>query len=352
MTTPADSNGFVSLAVTGDSSLVISKLSESLLGISASITATPTRSTDGSSTPDVYSYVFTWGDGQSTTVTSGASLNISSTQTHTYAKTGTYTVQVQVNLDPSYTGITYGSLNLTTSHQLVITQASNLSNDSSMEHSRIVTDISVDDPVSAITAETPIASIAYAGIIYDVSLDFRGLNPFLQDTASASDSITTLFEKLIDGADVVSVTDSHVFDVSKVLADSATATDDFLGEANVDDDQTIHFYKNAAETANTTEAANITFEKAVADNTTSVTDSLVSSFAKVAADTASAVDSASLETTSALSDSASTAESLTSSFAKVLADTASSGDSGTLFMTDYCDISYFDSDYVGTSTSF
>ena len=37
MTTPADSNGFVSLAVTGDSSLVISKLSESLLGISASI---------------------------------------------------------------------------------------------------------------------------------------------------------------------------------------------------------------------------------------------------------------------------------------------------------------------------
>ena len=170
MTTPVGSNGFESLAVTGDSSLVISKLSESLLGISASITATPTRPTSGVVTPDVYSYVFTWGDGQSTTVTSGASLNISSTQTHTYVKAGTYTVQVQVNLDPGYTTVYFGSLNLTTSHELVITQASNLSNDASMEHSRMLTDISLDRPIAAYTADTPIASIAYAGIIYDCLL--------------------------------------------------------------------------------------------------------------------------------------------------------------------------------------
>ena len=53
-----------------------------------------------------------------------------------------------------------------------------------------------------------------------------------------------------------------------------------------------------------------------------------------------------------VSDSVGTTDTARLSIGKLLTDTMSVAESGTIRMQNYCDFSYFDEDYVGTSTTF
>jgi hypothetical protein len=119
----------------------------------------------------------------------------------------------------------------------------------------------------------------------------------------------------------------------KVIGDTLDATDDFLGVANVDDDQIIFFGKSRMDHAVTSEVFSRAF-------TTSRTDGV------------SPTDIVLLATSRPAASAFVAADSTVKTIGKTPADTATSADAGALRMTDYADISYFAQDYVGTAFSF
>jgi hypothetical protein len=120
---------------------------------------------------------------------------------------------------------------------------------------------------------------------------------------------------------------------SKALSDVLDATDDFLGVANVDDDQIIFFSKTNIEHVASYDLAAKAFD-------TSRTDGV------------SAADIVLLTTSRPATSAFGVVDLTVKAIAKASAENVTSADAGTLRMTDYADISYFAQDYVGTSTSF
>lgn len=193
---------------------------------------------------------------------------------------------------------------------------------------------------------------------------------------------------------------------NKSLLDSVDATDDFYGEANVDDDQVVFVNKTVADNAATSEALGKTFNrpgvvdsfaasdlsvrltskrptdtvtfsdassrsygKALTDtsnlsdalvrqyfksftDSTSSTDARVFSIAKSLSDSALAADAAAKSITRSLSDSFSSSDSAVRTAGKGLIDTGTTSDSGNFRKTDYADVNYFAQDYVGISVNF
>lgn len=119
----------------------------------------------------------------------------------------------------------------------------------------------------------------------------------------------------------------------KNLSELLDSTDDFLGVANPDDDQTIFFTKSLISHATAAEVFSHSF-------TTSRADSFSPS------------DIVLLTASKALASGAVNADSVVVLAGKNILDAADAADAGSLRMTDYADISYFAQDYVGTSLSF
>lgn len=130
--------------------------------------------------------------------------------------------------------------------------------------------------------------VAYAGPAFHV---FKSAS----DLISHVDTQTLVFGKGLTETKVT--TEDLDFDISKVLADTVDATDDFDGEASAEDDQTMSFITGRSEVLSTSDVFLQEFNKGLTE-------------AKTAAD------------------------------------------SGSLRMTDYCDVNYFAADYVGTSLTF
>lgn len=193
---------------------------------------------------------------------------------------------------------------------------------------------------------------------------------------------------------------------SKSLLDYVDATDDFYGEANVDDDQVVFVNKTVADNAATSEALGKAFDrpgvvdsftasdlsvreagksftdtatssdtssrsygKALTD-TSNLSDALVRQYFKSFTDSASSTDARVFAIAKSLSDNATSADaavksinrSLSDSFGssdsavrtagKGLTDTGTTSDSGNFRKTDYADVNYFAQDYVGISVNF
>lgn len=122
-------------------------------------------------------------------------------------------------------------------------------------------------------------------------------------------------------------------DFYKAVSDTLDATDDFLGVANVDDDQIIFFGKSRMDHVVTSEVFSRAF-------TTARTDGV------------SPTDVVLLATSRPAASAFGVADFTVKTIGKTPADTATSADAGALRMTDYADISYFAQDYVGTAFSF
>lgn len=193
---------------------------------------------------------------------------------------------------------------------------------------------------------------------------------------------------------------------AKALADLVNATDDFFGQANVDDDEVMWFTKTLADNSSTSEtlgkqfirpgvtdsaaasdfaqrAASKSFAEVLsrsdivvrssskaladtagtADTQTRSTDKVLSDFpvmgdlktfslAKIATDSAATSDALTRSSAKSLADSAINTDAMSRQAGKTLADSKATSDSGNLRKTDYCDITYFAQDYVGSTINF
>lgn len=195
----------------------------------------------------------------------------------------------------------------------------------------------------------------------------------------ASDEATSSFEKAL--ADTFSLTDSPIFAVEKVLADLIGATDavsSFDNGKALEDSATQTDEITSFDTGKSLEdifsgADSLVFDTSKAlEDTYGSTDSLTTDVGKalddtftgadsisafdigpVYADSVSAAEAAVLYYQTTYSDTFSVSDVTISSINKALDDNISGmADSGSLYMTDYCDITYFAEAYVGTYQTF
>lgn len=214
----------------------------------------------------------------------------------------------------------------------------------------------------------------------------KGFTRSLTDQLSHSDSYTiasnkVFIESLFFGDSTTLVSNKEISDganltdlgiaysLSYHVTDAISATDDFLGEANLDDDQTIHFNKNTTNLVGTTDSLSrqVLFARDFSDAAYNIDVVSLSNF-KYVADASLAVDviaynlnySRLFSDTLSINDSASIGFSRlqqdngvindidVKSIGKVDSDLVNITDTGALFWQDYVDnLYYFAGDYVG-----
>jgi len=221
------------------------------------------------------------------------------------------------------------------------------------------------------------AELDYSTTIGVVSEGLR-INYFEVETVSTSDS-SIVFDVTKVLTDSGSASDSPVFLVSKVLADTSTATDSApvfdIGKVLADtgttsEQQVFDVSKVLADTGTLTDSPAIQYDKPVTDSA-SVTDPIVIAMGNVFADSTSSVDDATIEfgisivkteslsatqtvvinTDKPVSDTASATEADAKDFSTSRSDSATTSDSGTITAPqDYVDVTYFAEDYVTGNT--
>ncbi len=143
----------------------------------------------------------------------------------------------------------------------------------------------------------------------------------LNDGTDVGDGSTYSFQKFINN--VTSVGDARFFAIAKTLTDQLGVADDVAIEA-------------AKSLADAFSASSATF----------------TSFSKALADTLTAADVAAVASTKTFSDTAGTADSAVRSTTKAVADSFGFTESGSVISQGYCDLTYFEADYVGEYRTF
>jgi len=213
-------------------------------------------------------------------------------------------------------------------------------------------------------------------------------NKAAQDSSATSDAIN--FDTTKAPVDIAQLIDSASFSAIKALADTVYSTDDVGGEASVDDDQYVSFFKNhtdlgfvsetlqkavdtiRSDAAGVTDLAGTHPNKGVQDLASTI-DSIITDVSKRPQDTsfvsdilvflltaerdlvdsAAASDLVNVLISKPFSDAASMADMANSTVTKGQYDTLSVADSGLAFWQDYVDNPYyFAEDYIGTSQPF
>lgn len=140
-----------------------------------------------------------------------------------------------------------------------------------------------DATVYAATAIVPLAALKWFHIVYVAEEDYIGRNPVIRDislvvdvarlgvgkgfadTNTASDYLHP-FQLGKGLSEALSTAETRVFSIQKAFADYLTATDDFQGNANIDDDQVVIFSKSlAVEQQTVSDTSNTEFGKGVVD---------------------------------------------------------------------------------------
>lgn len=174
-----------------------------------------------------------------------------------------------------------------------------------MELSRIRATVTVAAPVASVTVSAsgvvgstvgvtkatvtnviPIADISWITIVYEASVDYIGLNPVISEIAvvvtdDVAKGLLKSFTEAQSATDELqpfvinkalredkTLTELVVYDFRKEVSDLVDATDDLLGEANVDDDQVMFFVKGATqEYVSTSDSDLLEFGKGINDST-------------------------------------------------------------------------------------
>ena len=131
-----------------------------------------------------------------------------------------------------------------------------------------------------------------AGLVDKVTTVFLIRRRF-DDTASVSSDIRNIDSSKALSDSSYGVTSSPIFSIGKLLQDHAYATDDFFGETNVDDDQSMLFTKVSTSSAASTDnfdrtvSFNRAFDDAIEDQ---IVDSFDISYAKSTTSSAASTD--------------------------------------------------------------
>lgn len=189
---------------------------------------------------------------------------------------------------------------------------------------------------------------------------------FLRDfdeTLAVSDTCAKVFEPSF--ADTTPVLDSYAFEIEKALEDAFGLNDgmglndgaDFVftsainNVANVSDAAAVANTKQLADSVATADEKSISVALAASD-TLPLSDAITASVSKSLSDTLSVSEVVSSIIDKALSDTASVADSATAVQSKSLSDSATVSTAGEVISQDYCDLTYFESNYVGEYRTF
>jgi hypothetical protein len=137
-----------------------------------------------------------------------------------------------------------------------------------------------------------------------------------KDTSTTVDLISLgALKQLIES---IAPTDFAVFDTFKELADTASTTDDFLGETNADDDQYASINKTLAELQTATEIFQhvATFVRSCSDNTLAIDNLLVAS-SKMLMEVASITENVEISSMKNTADLIASLEAFAASLSKV-----------------------------------
>jgi hypothetical protein len=185
----------------------------------------------------------------------------------------------------------------------------------------------VNDTVTVATTTTKHAFKNLQHTVVPSDVVSRAVNKLLADAFALNDGTdvgdgsTYSFQKFINN--VASVGDARFFAIAKTLTDQLGVADDVAIEA-------------AKSLADAFSASSATF----------------TSFSKALADTLTAADVAAVASTKLLSDTAGTADLAVRSTTKAVADSFGFSESGSVISQGYCDLTYFEADYVGEYRTF
>jgi hypothetical protein len=206
------------------------------------------------------------------------------------------------------------------------------------------------DPYTEVNYVIPAASITYVGLQVGAELDITNRNPYVVETIIAVDSVSVgagknFFEVLDPAIDQI-----LGFGINKGIDDPVT----FFEELSI----SSGFIREYSDTATISESLGFQYSKEFADSVI-MTDELRKAFGMLRADSAIMYDQTDVfdgleyQFGKGLQDILDgILESSVNLVGKGLDDSVSSSSSGSLYMTDYCDITYFAQDYVGTSLTF
>jgi hypothetical protein len=167
------------------------------------------------------------------------------------------------------------------------------------------------------------------------------------DLTTLTDQQVIAFGKQID--EIISAVEQISLSTGKTFSDSAAATDVLT--------LVMNFVRSFSDSVTATDSNTISFSSVQAD-AVSGTDSITSiAFTKFLADTLATVDSVAITTGESEQDAVAiddigALDHPVMNVGKSLADSTTTSDSGVLVIQDYCDITYFLEDYVGTSRAF
>lgn len=166
-------------------------------------------------------------------------------------------------------------------------------------------------------------------------------------TSEPTDAATFSFGKVLTDSTSVP-TDSAAVSFNKVLSDSVTVTEELL----------IGQTREFGETSTMTEAAVVTYEKAVTDSTSATTDASVVSYDKNVTDSTSpTTEAATIIYGKVVDETVTSAEAVDGiTFGKVVSDSSTSSESGSINIQNYWAYDYTsgstDGNYVGTDYTF
>jgi hypothetical protein len=289
-----------------------------------------------------------------------------------------------------------------------------------LSYVKIRAGVAVVDPVANVTYIAPVAGVSYIELVASAQIDTSGRYQFvpeltvildglrftlakpLTNLAYAVDDSHYEFEKAVSGdsialteeftklltyvrsfADTFNLPEAQVFNVAKLLQDSAVTSDaaaKLVAKASSDtfalsDVATKQFTKTLADVYGLTDVSRYSFAKSALDtvatpdalahvsskalaNTFSLQDNELFSLAKLISDGVAmndgfdAGDGAVYAFSKGISNVTMVSDATSRQPNKVTADTVTTADAGSLSSQSYCDITYFAEDYVGESRVF
>lgn len=202
--------------------------------------------------------------------------------------------------------------------------------------------------VSSLTyVNVTVSSLTYVSAAVAAYLDFEGWDKRIADVVPVPDSRRFFFEKYL--ADTVAPIELVALHVQKPFVDSVSTSESFS--------KVLEYVRRFEDTATTSENLAFTIDK-VLDDTFSTTETTALAVAKYLADAFGMNDSTDVNDGSTWTytkqiNNVVFAQDLVSRVStKAVADTATISSSGVLVVQDYCDLTYFATDYVGFSRVF
>jgi hypothetical protein len=202
-------------------------------------------------------------------------------------------------------------------------------------------------PIVGLTRVYPVSEVAYILMVVGAYLDTTGRYKYTTDIFGVSDIASLNTSKVAD-ADAFTLADDTTLSADKGLSDTASLSDTAI--------TVLIFIRDFADTASPADANTLLISPAYSDAVTS-SDTTALSLDKTLTDSFALNDlSDATGPTISFADftnnvvSASDSSVVTSD--KGFSDSLSLSDSGTVISQNYCDITYFLTDYVGESRTF